>query len=222
MDDGEMYLGWSWIMPSYRKFPKYHNPQAAALLYEGRTDCFVWRPRLAGELNRSKQTMRVEKKQKWADTPVQSRTGHSRTPPPLVLTQVKSSRVLTSSALLKVQKLKFSQSRLVSRGVTWHVTSPLPGHVTRDTLLSSSVTTSRRIYPTFMTNGMMLSRFCHLSVSLHRWHHKFPSFSCAKCLVTVLCICTVQWWPTVSGVIVSMSIIYVYPVHSPAKPSQIQ
>ena len=43
MDDGEMYLGWSWIMPSYRKFPKYHNPQAATLLYEGRTGCFVWR-----------------------------------------------------------------------------------------------------------------------------------------------------------------------------------
>ena len=170
MDDGEMYLGWSWIMPSYRKFPKYHNPQAAALLYEGRTDCFVWRPRLVRELDRSKQTMRMAIKQKWADTPVQSRTGHSRTPPPLVLTQVKSSRVLTSSALLKVQKLKFSQSRLVSRGVTWPVTSPLPGHVTRDTLLSSSVTTSRRIYPTFMTNGMMLiSRFCHLSVSLQRW-----------------------------------------------------
>ena len=100
----------------------------------GRAALFEGRPRLTGELGRSKQTMRVAIKQKWADTPVQSRTGHSRTPPPLVLTQVKSSRrVLTSSALLKVQKLKFSQSRLVSRGVTWHVTSPLPGHVTRDT-----------------------------------------------------------------------------------------
>ena len=171
MDDGEMYLGWSWIMPSYRKFPKYHNPQAAALLYEGRTGCFVWR--IDGRTwqkqtnyeggNKTKVSRYARAEQNRAQQDTSSTCSHS--------SQVlEGSHQLGSVKSSKVKILAIAAGE-PRRHVARHISAARTRdtwHVTRDTLLSSSVTTSRRIYPTFMTNGMMLSRFCHLSVSHHR------------------------------------------------------
>ena len=131
MDDGEMYLGWSWIMPSYRKFPKYHNPQAAALLYEGRTGCFVWR--IDGRTwqkqtnyeggNKTKVSRYARAEQNRAQQDTSSTCSHS-------------SQVLEGAHQLGSVKSSKDKILAIAAGEPRRhvaVTSPLPGHVTRDT-----------------------------------------------------------------------------------------